>query len=129
MPFAIGWHPAFLTFSDLKEEHYVQVTPAETCIPLRHHIDAIKAKSKSGSIIESSPQAEYFCPQGRISVKSDLGYIQLWSPEEQSQLCIEPISARPDPSYEGELAEKPGYRLLIPRRTVTFAFRIEITSK
>ena len=35
MPFAIGWHPAFLTFSDLKEEHYVQVTPAETCIPLR----------------------------------------------------------------------------------------------
>ena len=35
---------------------------------------------------------------------------------------------RPDPSYEGELAEKPGYRLLAPRRTVTFAFRIEITS-
>jgi galactose mutarotase-like enzyme len=129
MPFAVGWHPAFLTFSGQSGEHFVRLVPAGTSIPQIYHVDAIKEKSKDGSVVESASKAEYFCPHGRISIESNLGYLQLWSPGRQNQLCIEPISARPDPNYEGELSEKQGYRALGVRATEKFAFRVEITAR
>lgn len=129
MPYAIGWHPAFLTFPDQPREHFVRVMSAETSVPQIYYIDTIKERSKNGSIVESSSAAEYSCPLGTISVESHLGYIQLWSPEGQSQVCVEPISARPDPNYDGELSEKQGYKTLLARATEEFTFRVGITPK
>jgi galactose mutarotase-like enzyme len=127
MPFAVGWHPAFLTFPDEPGDHFVRVMPAGRGIPQIHYIDDIKKRSHDGSIIEPSSEAEYVFPHGRISISSSLDHLQLWSPENQNQVCIEPISAPPNANYDGELSAKRGYRILPIRSAEKFEFRVGIS--
>jgi galactose mutarotase-like enzyme len=129
MPFAIGWHPAFLTSTNKQRKQFVRLASSITGTPKDYDIDIIKERSKAGYIVESAMGAEYACESGTISVASELGYVQLWSPPDQNQICLEPISAPPDRDYEGELAEKKGYRTLSPQALEEFKFRVGILSK
>jgi galactose mutarotase-like enzyme len=129
MPFAVGWHPAFLIYPDRQGKQFVRLVSTGTANQRVFDIDAIKQRSKVGSIVEPAVEAEYVCGNGTISVASDLDYVQLWSPADQNQVCIEPISAPPDPDYEGELALKRGYRTLLPQASQGFKFQVSIANK
>ncbi|HKU50233.1 MAG TPA: hypothetical protein VJP79_09800 [Nitrososphaera sp.] len=126
MPFAIGWHPAFLIHSPANpDQQFVRIGPSGKEIG----IGAIKKKqSGEGSIVEPGSEAEYVFPHGKVLVSArDLGFMQLWSPEDQGQICLEPISAPPDRNYDGELFAKQGYRTLAANSSARFDFQITVS--
>ncbi len=120
MPYAIGWHPAFRAVG----ETVITVGSKE------YTLEEIKAASKEGAVvIEGATDATYRSEIGSASISTtDFGNMQLWSPEGQKLVCIEPISAMSLSrySYTGELASAPGYRVLQPLKnnlhfvTITF---------
>lgn len=121
-PYAVGWHPAFrVPLGDSYIEYiYYQ------CIGKglrKHFIGEIKEESKTGALVlPHINEVKYVSGIGRVTVSSDFGHMQIWSPEGQNLICLEPITALSlTGNYHGdELQKRTGYRMLKPHGSATF---------
>lgn len=116
MPYALGWHPAFRAVGNA----CVKVSGAD------YTLEGIKAVSKTGAVVlENLPTVgniEYASGIGRVLILSNFGHAQLWSPEAQDLICIEPITATPFSRYKysGELSRAPYFKLLEPSQKAEY---------
>ncbi len=106
MCYAIGWHPAFRIDDP---SSIIRTKSGEV-----YTIDKIKELSKTGALkLKGVDEVEYVSKLGTVTLRSNFGNIQIWSPEEDL-ICIEPVSTFASSEYSGELGEKPGYKTLDP---------------
>jgi|GEM_PF-6791749 len=115
MPFAVGWHPAFVV--DYSDPH-----APEDSISIPGHgswglTALLKLIKKEGALICKNAYEASIKSRGnetRLNMVSTLPHMMIWSQQRLPFICIETISALPDGEYSGELGKKPGYQVLEP---------------
>jgi galactose mutarotase-like enzyme len=115
MPFAFGYHPAFR-----REEEMSILSGGQV-----YSTTYVQNSEGNALLVRNSNEAICFVSgQERFAIKTNLKHIQLWCPEGQHLIAIEPITAPSSKNYQGELKNKPGYRLLNPEETAEFYVKI-----
>jgi len=121
LPFAFGWHPAFLDLGGRVEIGHNTSTVEE--------ITKASASAAHGAIIlPGETDATYTSADGRVGVDmatQGFGNMQVWrQPSSQPVLCIEPISALPQMKHAGEFAARQGYVSLPPGQIKAYSVKL-----
>ncbi|MGA3020825.1 MAG: hypothetical protein ABSD68_02655 [Candidatus Micrarchaeales archaeon] len=115
MPFAFGYHPAL----EKKEEMSI-ISGGQT-----YSTTDVQKSERNVILIRNSNEAICFVSgQKRFTMTTNLKHIQLWCPEGQHLIAIEPITAPSSRNYEGELKNKPDYRMLKSGEAAEFYVKI-----
>ena len=130
MPFAFGWHPAFLLTGDKQhfnlEVHFNDGLPS---LGSRMSLLGVNVVEHSEGNVVSFRNANAVILRGHgytIELESNIGNMQIWSPKGQELVAIEPVSALSSKEYSGELKDKPGYQVLAPRASAIYTSSIKI---
>jgi galactose mutarotase-like enzyme len=115
MPFAFGYHPAF------NREEGMNIFSGGQAYSMA---DIQKSEGNVILIRDSNEAICFVSGEKRFTMKTNLKHIQLWCPEGQHLIAIEPITAPSSKTYQGELKDKPGYMMLNPEETAEFYVKI-----
>ena len=121
LPYAIGWHPAFLDLDGKIETNRRTLTVEEIT-------KASPSVTHRSIILPGETDAKYISADGRIILDmktQGFGNMQVWrQPSSQPVLCIEPISALPQTTHVGEFAARQGYVSLLSGQTKSYQVKI-----